>query len=46
MYLKLVLTVIALALVSIALRLGPTPVTALGGGCGTYLQPCYVKVVP
>lgn len=42
-YLKAVLTVIALALAVIAFRM-PTPTAyALGDGCGSLREPCYIE---
>lgn len=42
-YLKAVLTVIALALAVIAIRL-PAPVAyAIGDGCGSKDNPCYIE---
>jgi hypothetical protein len=43
-YTKAILTVIALALVALALRpiVQPSPAVALGGACGSLGEPCYV----
>lgn len=45
-YTKTVLTIIAFALVAIAVQNTITPAQAVGGSCGgeTY-KPCYVKLV-
>jgi hypothetical protein len=46
-YARIVLTVIALALSILALRpLAPTPAIAVGTTCGTFTNPCYVKMAP
>jgi hypothetical protein len=42
-YLKAVLTVIAGALVAIAVQNGVQPARALGDGCGSSFDPCYVS---
>jgi hypothetical protein len=43
-YTKAVLTVIAVALVAIVVQNGMRNASAqLGGGCGNFLEPCYVK---
>jgi len=44
---KTVLTVIAAALVAIALQNFITPAQAVGSGCGYNMyNPCYVKLAP
>ncbi|WFU06231.1 hypothetical protein QA648_24245 (plasmid) [Rhizobium sp. CB3171] len=46
-YTKTILTVIAAALVLIALQNFITPAQAVGGGCGFNMyNPCYVKIGP
>ncbi|MFS8110345.1 hypothetical protein QD460_01325 [Rhizobium jaguaris] len=46
-YSKLVLSVIAVALVAIALQNVITPAQAVGNGCGYNMyNPCYVKLAP
>jgi len=46
-YMKLILTVIAVALVAIALQNVITPAQAVGNGCGFNMyNPCYVKIAP
>ncbi|MBB4567062.1 hypothetical protein [Rhizobium leucaenae] len=46
-YVKAALTVIAAALVAIALQNVITPAQAVGNGCGFNMyNPCYVKIAP
>ncbi|MDL2397781.1 hypothetical protein [Rhizobium mayense] len=46
-YAKTILTVIAAALVVIALQNFITPAQAVGNGCGYNMyNPCYVKLAP
>jgi hypothetical protein len=44
-YTKTVLTVIAFALVIIAAQNTTTPAKARGDNCGSYMEPCFVKLV-
>ncbi len=44
-YTKTILTVIAFALVIIAAQNTITPAKARGDNCGSYMEPCFVKLV-
>ncbi len=44
-YTKTILTVIAVALVVIAAQNTITPAKARGDNCGSYMEPCFVKVL-